>query len=91
MKEHDCRILNEDEEYYSFYGNGIIYHGTMYGRGLHLVVYVDSNNFLHNLNGFAWDNKKFTKFSSYSIHGKEYSKEQWDIERNRLLILDEIC
>ena len=85
MKEHNSRLLKIGES-----TNVVRNFGSLV-RYIGWVIYVDSNNFLHNLNGFAWDNKKFTKFSSYSIHGKEYSKEQWDIERNRLLILDEIC
>ena len=51
-------------------------------------IYVDSNSFLHNLNGYAYHSPTFFQ---YRIHGINYkSKEVWEIEANRLLMLDEL-
>ena len=51
------------------------------------VIYVDSNDFLHSLDGYAWVEGDLKE---YRIHGKELTKEEWEIERNRILILEEI-
>ena len=46
-------------------------------------IYVDSKNLLHCLNGPAWIDK-YCKY--YFIHGKLYSKKQWLIKREELLL-----
>ena len=82
MKEHESRILNIDEEFYFYDVNTIV------NRVLRNVeiIYVDSNNFVHNLNGYAYDH-----YCEYWIHGKYFwIKSEWEFERNRLLILEEI-
>ena len=55
------------------------------------VIYVDSDGFFHNLNGYSYFNEH-SPFGAYFfyIHGKEYTKEDWDIERNRIKMLDEL-
>ena len=48
---------------------------------------------LHNLNGYAtlqYTNKGQIMVSSYWIDGKCYEKDEFDIEVNRIKILDEI-
>ena len=53
---------------------------------IYYAFYVDSNNFLHSLDGFAL----LFKFNDYWIHGKYYkNKRDWEIEVNRIKILEE--
>ena len=85
MSNEVSRLLERDERfyYYDFYGK--IKTNTNYYRNLGFVdrIYVDSNNFLHNLEGLS-------SFESYYIHGKRYTKKEYDIERNRILMLEEL-
>ena len=50
------------------------------------IAYVDYNDLLHNFNGFAW----FYLGEAYYIHGKYYEKSDWEIEVNRILMLEEL-
>ena len=43
---------------------------------------IDSNNFLHSL-----EDNKDPYLSWYYIHGYQFTKEEFEIERNRLLML----
>ena len=72
------------ELYKCYYSDGdIIIKEVIFGE----IVYVDSNNFQHNLNGYAW--KIFTE--RYYIHGVTYyNKRDWEIEVNRIKIIDEL-
>ena len=45
---------------------------------------------LHNLFGTAWYNEDSKIKESYYIDGKEMTKEDWEIKRNRILMLEEI-
>ena len=86
MKEHDSRRLGENELYYW---------KDMYGCALYDMpdndhfYYVDSNNFLHNLEGYGIGFKGLD-IGSYFIHGKYLNKEDWEIEANRISFLEEI-
>ena len=85
MKEHESKICNTNEIYYLFDSNNEVISNKKQSSSC--ICYVDSNNFLHNLNGCAWDG--ITK--QYYIHGKKYeNKEEFDIERNRIKMLEEI-
>ena len=86
MKEHESRILTVGEKWYeiSISGNMII-HGLLEGNAL---LYVDENNFLHNLNDIAYQAEE--TFFGYVIHGKEYTKRDWEIEVNRIKMLEEL-
>ena len=86
MKEHDSRrcMVGEDYSFYVF--TDYSYTSTCFDND---DVYVDSNNLLHNLNGYAWST---IGVDEYWIHGKEFkSKNDWEIEVNRILMLDELC
>ena len=51
------------------------------------------NGKLHNLNDKAWveyDHGVTILWCSYYIEGKEYSKEEWEIERNRVKMIEEL-
>ena len=89
MKEHEYRaLIKRSEDFYWFGFNGNFCYNTLDELGVEGVgCYVDSNNYLHNLNGPAWC---FSGMLDYHIHGKQYTKEEWDIERNRLLMLEEL-
>ena len=54
---------------------------------------VNEEGFLHSLDGpaaiFNWDYSSDTTLRYY-IKGYEFSKDNWEIERNRLLILSEL-
>ena len=77
MKKHETRLLKEGEEYF-YYLFDKLYRFTI---DEFYRVYVDSNNFVHNLNGTSYTNSNF-----YFIHGKEYRKKEWLIEREKLLL-----
>ena len=81
MKKHDSRLLEDKEIFYEVLKSGEIYN-SIKGRN-DFIYYVDSNNFLHNLNGYAWED---SLYSYYFIHGKQYSKKQWLIKREELLL-----
>ena len=83
MKEHDSRLAEIDEIiFYRFYGDDE--YSKMEIKGGR--IYIDSNNFVHNLNGSAW-----IDIELYLIHGQEYeTKQHWEIEVNRLKMLEEI-
>ena len=81
MKEHNSRLLKIGES-----TNVVRNFGSLV-RYIGWVIYVDSNDFLHSLDGYAWVEGDLKE---YRIHGKELTKEEWEIERNRILILEEI-
>ena len=81
MRKHDSRLIKKGEEYYyinPFKPENIVTRIFVDGG----FYYVDSNNFLHNLNGFA----RIGDFISYFIHGKSYKKEDWLIKREECLL-----
>ena len=86
MKEHESKELSYSEKYYWIRDSGgEIMEGTPRYHYFKPLIYVDSNNYLHNLDGYAYNK------CEYFIHGKQYkTKEGFDIERNRILILDEL-
>ena len=86
MKEHESRLLTKGETYF-FYKVVTPYNISVnvYGGRIRLM-FVDSNNFLHNLDSFAVGVRK----EVYWIHGRLFQKQDWEIERNRLLMLEEV-
>ena len=68
------------ELYKCYYSDGdIIIKEVIFGE----IVYVDSNNFQHNLNGYAW--KIFTE--RYYIHGVTYyNKRDWLNKKEEILL-----
>ena len=89
MKEHESRVIKDRNEKFYFYCNvpiELCCDELSNWSNFLILCYVDSNNFVHNLAGPAWVN---SEVSTYHIHGKQYyRKEDWDIERNRLLMLE---
>ena len=86
MKEHDCRLLEPGETFKCYSSFGLMVNRKFIGSD-DLICYVDSNNFLHNIHGFAW----VGVLDEYWLHGKHYiNKDDYDIERNRLEILNQI-
>ena len=89
MKEHESRKLEVGEIGY-FYSkwsvNGIV--ELKVSDIITGTYYVDSKNFLHATDKIAW----VSSYSSdYFIHGKICAtKDDWEIERNRILMLEEI-
>ena len=86
MKEHESRRIKPGERY-KFYND--VYKkidSGLYDFSDKYKDYVDSNNFLHNLEGKAW----YGGIMEYWIHGKNYEKKEWEIERNRLLMLEDV-
>ena len=85
MKEYESRKLKSGEIFKGFYrhNNEMFIHRVDKNDE---IVYVDSNDLLHNLNGMAW----FYLGESYYIHGKYYEKQDWEIEVNRIKMLEEI-
>ena len=87
MKKHESRVLNDGETYnfISLYNVSLCSYPQ---RGY--INYVDSDNFLHNLNGPSIKHKD-CDYGTYWIHGKRYFKHrEWEIEANRLLMLGEL-
>jgi len=86
MKEHESRILNEGEFYYlilNYFDRELVKY-RFKKKGLkNEVFYVDSNNFLHNLNGKATKN-------NYYIHGEKINNKEGHFIINRLKMLSEI-
>ena len=86
MKEHDCRLLKPGDSFKCLSSIGLMVLRDFKGSG-DVVAYVDSNNFLHNLNGFAW----IGVMEEYWLHGKHYIKKgDFDIVRNRIKMLEEL-
>ena len=86
MKKHDSKLIYEDDLKDS---DLKFYHYDPF-NGLHegkcgFIIYVDSNNFLHNLNGFAWVGIR-GQVKEYYIHGKKYVYKDWLIKREELLL-----
>ena len=87
MKEHESREINVGEDF-SWLDGYIKVTGAKLQQKLNNYIYVDSNNFLHNFESFAYDT---VFYGEYWIHGKRCkNKEEFDLERNRILILEEI-
>ena len=79
------------KEIYKFYGDNKIEERVFKEYDFE-EFYVDSNDFLHNLEGPAMIEYLFTYDNYYYfIHGKEYkTKRDWEIEVNRINTLKEI-
>ena len=81
MKEHESSLLEIGEKFYLRVGE------EFRVSNKEEYVYVDSNNFVHRLDGEVYH--YFT--GVYCIHGEEYkSKGEFEIAKNRLLTLEEI-
>ena len=81
MKEHDSRRAN---------ANHIIKWLDDKSREVDAfeTVYLDSNNFLHRIDGPSW---MYISLREYWIHGKRYkNKRDWGLEVNRIKTLKEI-
>lgn len=84
MRKHESRRLED----------GLSASGDLFGSAISFsaidstnhIVYADSNNFLHNLNGSSFQTPTYN--SSYYIHGKCLRKEDWLKERENLLLED---
>ena len=86
MKD-DCRLIVQGEFLYYYDKNGIV-ETVNINLDEGEVVYVNYNNFLHNLNDFAWI---YSGIGGYWIHGKYFkNKQQWEIEGNRIKMLEQI-
>ena len=83
MKKHDSRLLEIHETYYEYMINGDVFDNVKYDNSK-FTQYIDSNNFLHNLNGYAW----IGTFNNglYYIHGRGLTKKDWLEEREELLL-----
>jgi len=86
MKEHESRLseLGEIAYWFNDFGRLEREHIDEEWLSYYPRLPIDSNNFVHSLDGSIGDEK------IYTIHGKKLSKEQWEIERNRLLMLEEL-
>ena len=84
MKEHKSRRIDPQKEifYYDYPNNGEIRNGRGLMYSVDSFAYVNSNNFLHNLNGRACN----FFGNEYWIDGKQYNKEEWLIEREKCLL-----
>ena len=89
MKEHESRKIEKFYETFYFYSsNGELSNDQYNVKGE--VVYVDSNNYLHNLDDIAWICLD-ASITDYFIHGIEYkTKNEWELEVNRIKMLEEI-
>ena len=82
MEKHESRLLKHGEIFYRYFNHGIEANRLTNITG----IMVDSNNFLHNLYGPAW-----FLFGLYYIHGQSFkSKLDWEIEVNRMKMLEEL-
>ena len=84
MKEDKSRRIDPQKEifYYDYSNDGEIGNGRGLMYSVDSFAYVDSNNFLHNLYGRAcnfFDNE-------YWIDGKQYSKKEWFIKKEEILL-----
>ena len=85
MKEHESRKL-KNGEVCSYENTDFAW--KAYDDKKH-VIYVDSNNMAHRLDGPAVELGSHTQF--YYIHGNLFVRYgDWEIEVNMLLILEEI-
>ena len=90
MKEHESRKLKDGEIYFKYQSGELReFAHREYRPPSMCIIFVDSNNFVHRLDGFNYTNIYETE-GYYFIHGSEYSKREWEIERNRLSMLGEI-
>ena len=90
MKEHESRLITDITEAFYHISNGKVHENNIYRwEGASFILcYVDCNNFIHNLDGPAWENGGTV---CYYIHGKiYYNKGGWEIEVNRIKMLEEI-
>ena len=86
MKEHESRLVVEYDLIKFYDGEGKL--EQFYKSKNKNYGYIDSKNFLHNLEGYAWIES--SKYKEHYIHGRKLTKEEWDIERNRILMLEEL-
>ena len=87
MKKHESRLLKEGEKYKLIPANGKNNLLTFpYRSNNFSFIYVDSKNRVHNLKDKATNHFNYR----YWIHGKYYNKNEWEIEANRLLMLEEL-
>ena len=84
MKEHESRLAKEYETCKFYRPNGSIEYIM---KSSDIDVYIDSINLLHNLYTFSWFNGYL---GFYFIHGVELSKQDWEIEVNRIKTLEEL-
>ena len=54
------------------------------------VVFLNNQNQLHNLNGPAYYSFMDSNIGSFWINGRYYLKVNWEVERNRMKMLNEL-
>ena len=87
MKEDECRKLDEYEFFY-YYNFKSIKKRILIAYD---IAYVDSNQFLHNLDDYAFhEYNGQIHIGYYFIHGKQYKKQDWELELNSILMLSEL-
>ena len=74
MKENDCRLAKVGE---MIYGRTSV---IRYKVEKNDIIYVDSNNYLHNLYGEAW--------FYYYIHGEKIELKDW-LQKREFLLLEQ--
>ena len=87
MKEHESRLLELDEYYYVIlkHFNRTVEKYKLTEKNIKngCFYYVDSNNYLHNLNDKATKN-------NYYIHGEKISNKAGYLIINRMKMLEEL-
>ena len=88
MRKHESRFLANGCMYSVIVDwvdveTGLYKKQTYMNNGSDNSIYVDSNNYLHNLHGRA-----MTIDDVHYIHGRYYNKKEWLIEREVLLLED---
>ena len=87
MEEHESKILTPG----SNYKRRTKHYSLIDKVEKNEIAYVDKNFYLHRLDGPAYIIKVNNRnIKSYYIHGLFHSKEEFDIERNRIEMLEEI-
>ena len=87
MEQHESKILTPG----SNYKRRTNHYSLIDKVEKNEMCYVDSNYYLHNLIGPSYIIKlNGRNLKSYYIHGDFYTKEEFDIKRNRILMLNEI-
>ena len=85
MKEHESRILKKGETAY-FYTKWV--NNGIYGfKSTGDLIYVDSNNFIHNIEKIA---NPYQYIPGHYIHGRFLVKDKWEKEVHRIKILSEL-
>ena len=86
MKEHESRLLLENETYFKFQDGKFMEFTYNYNINFVPTIFVDSNNFVHNIEGENYTDKNNIISGFYYIHGIEFTKEDWLEKRNEILL-----